>query len=460
MAIEPTAEVADPALAARINEVHEPASQRKIVLACLIGNFMEYFDFSLFGFFAVAIGLNFFPATSTTAALLQSFAVFGVAFAVRPIGGLVFGLLGDRAGRRTSLSVAIVLMGVGTALIAVVPPYAVIGIWAPIVLVLLRCVEGLSIGGEFSGSSAYLIETAPPGKRGVRASMVSLGGGLGLLAGGLFALVLQFVLTADELISWGWRIPFLVAAPIAMVGLYIRRRLEDSPVFLAIAAATPEEERPRWRDAFGREHMRPLFLTLCFSLICGVGYYYFTSFAVNFLSTSGGISRTSAVLVTSIGLLVYVALCPFAGSLSDRFGRRRTIIAAGAGYVLLGIPLFLALSSHSLALVIVAMLLFAVIQSVVNVNTSLLLIELFPARTRLTSASVGFNIAVGPPSGFAPLIGTALAVGTGIVWAPAFYLVGVCLLATIGLVAMLPETKDRSVADERAEALLGVDRPA
>lgn len=433
-------------------DVHQPAAQRRIAMACMVGNFMEYFDFSLFGFFAAAIGVNFFPPTSATASLLQSFAAFGVAFAVRPLGGLLFGLLGDRAGRRLSLSISIVLMGAGTTLIALVPPYAVIGIWAPVLLVLLRCLEGLSIGGEFSGSSAYLIETAPPGRRGVRASYVSLGGACGLLAGGLSALVLQLVLTPEQLTAWGWRIPFLAAAPVALVGLYIRRRLEDSPVFLALATESTEDTRPRWRDAFRREQVRPLFLTLCFSLICGVAFYYFTSFAVNYLVTTGHVGRTDAVLLTSVGLLGYGLLCPVAGALADRFGRRPTIIVAGLGYTVLGVPLFFALGSGNLAVILVGLLVFAALQSLINVNTSLLLIELFPARTRLTSGSVGFNIAVGPPSGFAPLIGAALALGTGLAWAPSFYLVGVCLLCTIGLIVLLPETKERSVSDGIAEA--------
>jgi len=423
------------------------SEQRRVAAACIIGNFMEYFDFAIYGFFAVAIGANFFPSDSASTQLLSSLAVFGVAFLIRPLGGLLFGLIGDRAGRRRSLSISIVVMGLATALIGLVPSYATIGVAAPLLLVALRCVQGLSVGGEWGASSAYLIETAPPGRRGIRGSYPSMAAALGLVGGSALALIFGFLLTDDQLTTWGWRIPFLVAAPLGLLGLYIRRKLEDTPVFKEIEK---HEDRPkaRWSDAFGRHHAKALLITFAFSWICGVGLYYLGSYVVNYLSTTAEVPRARAVLLTMVGLSVYAALCPVAGRLSDRFGRRRTVLFGCVGHAVLGIPMFLLLGTGNSAAILAALLVYAIIQAPINANTSLILIEIFPASTRLTSGSVGFNLGVGAPSGFGPLVAAALVVATGLSYAPGFFLSGVALVCGAVLFAMLPETAGRDLLAE------------
>jgi MHS family proline/betaine transporter-like MFS transporter len=420
------------------------ADQRRIAQACVIGNVLEYFDFAVYGFFAVAIGATFFPSGDTTSELLQSLAVFGVAFLLRPVGGVLFGLIGDRFGRRTALSISITSMGVVTALIGLLPGYAVLGVAAPILLVFLRCLQGLSVGGEWGASSAFLIETAGPGLRGQRGSYPSMAAALGFILGSLFALLLGVLLTAEQLGSWGWRIPFLVAAPLAMLGLYIRRRLEDTPVFRQIEQ---DSERPRAkvRDSFDLQQWRPLLITFAFSLICGVGLYYLTSYLVTFLSTTVGLSRTAAALLTAVGLAVYAVCCPIAGRLSDRFGRRRTILFGCVGHVVLAVPMFLLFSTGNVVLVLLGFLIYSVIQAPINANTSLVMIELFPASTRLTSGSLGFNLGVGPPSGFGPLVAAALVAGTGLDYSPGFFLGGVALFSLVVLVVLMPETAGRDL---------------
>lgn len=433
--------------------------QRRVAAACIIGNFMEYFDFAVYGFFALAIGANFFPSESASTQLLSSLAVFGVAFLIRPLGGVVFGLIGDRAGRRRSLSLSIVVMGVATALIGLLPTYGAIGIAAPLLLVLLRCIQGLSVGGEWGASSAYLIETAPPGRRGVRGSYPSMAAALGLVFGSALALLFGFLLTPEQLTTWGWRIPFLIAAPLAVLGLYIRRKLEDTPVFLEIEK---DADRPRasWRDAFSRHHAKALLITFAFSWICGVGLYYLGSYVVNYLSTTAELPRIEAVLITGAALAVYAGLCPLAGRASDRFGRRRTVLFGCAGHAVLGIPMFLLLGTGDLLAIAVALLLFGIIQAPINANTSLILIELFPASTRLTAGSVGFNLGVGAPSGFGPLVAAALVVATGLSYSPGFFLSGVALVCGAILFALLPETAGRDLLAEHDATKDGLARSA
>lgn len=428
--------------------VQSRSEQRRVAAACLIGNVLEYFDFALYGFFAAVLGANFFPTSSTSTQLLQSLAVFGVAFLMRPLGGLVFGVIGDRAGRRLSLSISITIMGLATALVGLLPTYASIGVAAPVLLVLLRCVQGISVGGEWGASSAYLMETAPPGRRGVRGSFPSLGAAIGLVGGSLIALVLGLLLTPEQLAAWGWRLPFLVAAPLGLIGLYIRRRLEDTPVFREIEARS-DRPRARWGDAFRRDQLRALVVTFTFSWICGVGLYYLGSYVVTYLGATVGLGRVPAVLLTGVGLVVYGALCPVAGRLSDRFGRRRTVLFGCVGHALLGIPMFLLMSSGNAVAILLALVLFGVVQAPINANTSLILIELFPASTRLTNGSVGFNLGVGAPSGFGPLIGAALVVATGLDYAPGFFLSGVALVCGVVLWLLLPETAGRDLLAEQ-----------
>jgi MHS family proline/betaine transporter-like MFS transporter len=418
--------------------------QRRIAFACIIGNFLEYFEFALYGFFAVAIGATFFPSDDPTTELLQSLAVFGVAFLLRPLGGVVFGLIGDRIGRRASLSLSITMMGAATTAIGLLPGYDTIGVAAPILLVLVRCVQGLSVGGEWGASSAFLIETAGPGLRGQRGSYPSMAAAFGFVGGSLLALGFGLAFTADQMSDWAWRIPFLVAAPLSLLGLYIRRRLEDTPVFKEIEQSA---DRPRAtvKDALNLRHWRPLLITFAFSWICGVGLFYLTSYVVNFLSATVKMPRTQSALLVAIGLAVYAALCPIAGRLSDRFGRRRTILFGCVGHVVLAVPVFMLLSTGDVALVLLALVIYGIVQAPINANTSLIMIELFPASTRLTSGSLGFNLGVGPPSGFGPFLAAALVAGTGLAYSPGFFLAGVALFSLVVLALMMPETAGRDL---------------
>lgn len=432
-----------------------PGVRTRAAVATGVGNFMEWFDFGVYGFVATSIGRAFFPSGSATASLLSSLAVFGVAFFFRPLGGVVFGAIGDRFGRRPALAAEIVLMGAVTTLIALLPSAKVIGIAAPILLVVLRCLQGLSVGGEWTGSSAFLVEHSPPRWRGVYGSVISATAALGALGGGLVGLILTLSLPAGAIDAWGWRIPFLLAAPIAAVGFYLRLKLGETPVYSRLKQEGRTEHSPL--RSLGRSSLRPIGLVLAFASVMGVGFYYLATFAVSYLSATAGFSRLTSLVLASGGLAIYTALCPLAGLLSDRIGRRPTLLCGCLGMVIIGFPAFLLMGSRSVVGALVGLTVVGVCQAMVNVIGAVVLVELFPPAVRASGSSIGYNLGLAVFGGPAPFIATALVAQTGLTVAPAFYLCAVALVAFAVLFRFLPETyrfsldDDGSVASARSE---------
>ncbi|MGP4014745.1 MFS transporter [Saccharopolyspora sp. 5N708] len=428
-----------------------PASARRTrhraALAAGVGNFMEWFDFAVYGFFAPTMGKVFFPDSSATMGLLSSLAVFGVAFFFRPVGGLVLGSLGDRRGRRLTLSVSVLMMGITTTLIGVLPSYQAVGVLAPVLLVVFRCLQGFSAGGEWTGSSAFLLEMTPSHQRGLFGSVISATAALATVVGSFVALLVQSLVSAEDMVSWGWRIPFLIAAPLALIGLYVRLKLAETPVFEELKARGEVVDKPLRRA--GSRDLKPVLLTLAIAAVQGLGFYYLATYVVNYLSQTVQLSRTDALVLSAIGLAVYMALCPVAGAISDRFGRRRVNLTGSVGYIVLGLPAFVLMGQGGVAPVLLGMLLLVVPQSLVSVTTVVMLVELFPAATRSSGSATGFNIALAFIAGPGPFVASAIASATGSsVW-PASYLVLVALIATVFLWKHLPETAGRHIgADE------------
>lgn len=421
-------------------------SRAKIAVAVGIGNFMEWFDFATYGFFAVIIGTLFFPpGTSDFVALLGSLAVFAVGFVMRPLGGFVLGPIGDRYGRRVQLAVSVLAMGVATTLIGLTPDYAAIGIGAPLLLLLFRCIQGLSAGGEWTGSAAFMVESTPTHRRGIYASIISGTAALATIAGSLFALYLNNVLTDEQIHSWGWRVPFLLAAPLALVGLYIRSRLSETPVFQKVASE-PRQKRVTIRGF--RKNIKPILLTLAIAAVQGLGFYYLATYVVNYLTTTVMLERGPALGLVSIGLFVYMVLCPIAGALADRFGRRRLNIIGTIGYIVLPFPVFMLMSSGQGFAIVAGIILLSMAQCLVSVTTVVMLVELFPASTRASSSALGFNFALAFIAGPGPFIGAWIAGVTGSAVAPAGYMVLVAALAIGVIVRWLPETAGRDLSSE------------
>lgn len=417
----------------------------RTAVAVGIGNFMEWFDFAIYGFFAVLIGQMFFPANADPiVASLSSLSVFAVGFLMRPLGAFILGPIGDKYGRRTSLVASVMIMGAATFLMGLLPSYATIGIAAPILLVLLRCVQGLAAGGEWSGSAAYLVESAPDHRRGLFASLISGTAALAFIVGSFVALWINSALDPEAVAAWGWRIPFLLALPMALIGLYIRLKLGDTPVFTALKANHQVAESPL-KASGNKKNIYAILLTFAFSSVSGLGIYYLATYMNNHFTTALGVERVNALLFSGIGLLLYLLMCPIAGIISDRYGRRWPNIIGTIGFVVLAVPSFLLFETGNAVLIVLGVAVIGACQALCSVTNVVLLVELFPASTRSSGSALGYNLGLAFIAGPGPLVATALVASTGVSISPSWYLVAVSLVALPILLKWLPETFKRDL---------------
>jgi MHS family proline/betaine transporter-like MFS transporter len=415
----------------------EAATAKKAVTAGAIGNFDEWYDYSVYGFFATVIASQFFPSEDRVASLLATFAVFAVAFFMRPVGAFVFGHYGDTIGRRNTLAAAIILMGIATLMIGVLPSYAQIGVLAPILLVIARLLQGFSAGGEWSGSAAFMVEYAPENKRGLYGSWQQVSIVAGLLVGSAMGGLLGTVLSEDALNAWGWRIPFILGMVVALVGLYLRLRVEDTPAFRIIVEKEEITEAPV-KQSF-TAHWRESLTAIGFTLAWTVAYYILLTYMPTYVSETLGIPLTQALLSNAIGLVALMALIPFTAVLSDRIGRKPLLIASSALIALLTYPLFLLASTQVLVFIVLAQVLFGVIISLFSGPGPAALVEMFPTNVRYSALGVSYNIAVAAFGGTAPFIATYLISRTGSNFSPGFYLIAAAVVTLI-VVSTMKET--------------------
>jgi MHS family proline/betaine transporter-like MFS transporter len=416
-----------------------------LVAGC-IGNFVEWYDFALYGAFATVLAATFFPGTDQLSRLIAAFAIFGVAFLARPIGALGFASFGDRVGRQPALVAGIVLMAVVTAGIALIPSYESIGWVAPILLLLLRAGQGAAVGGEQGGSAAFVLEYAPAHRRGWYGgwhfATVGLGLGAGLAAGAL----LSSRLPPSVLQTWGWRVAFLLALPLGLIGLYIRLRLPETPRFRSVqqdgtVSMTPLVETLR---------TAPQRVAIGFGVVATATatFNIFFVFLPNFVASSGRVPLPRALSSALVGLLLAAILAPVFGRLSDRVGRRPVVVAGVLTLVFLTLPAFWLVQDGSTGKVVLGYTAIGIALGSLGLST--FLAELFPTRLRYSGLSLTYGMASTVLGGSAPLVATFLVQRTGNALLPAWYATGVSAVA-LGCAFVAPETAP-GLASEASDA--------
>jgi len=412
----------------------EPVVIRRAVRGAAIGNTVEWFDFAIYGFLATYIAEKFFPSGDETAALLNTFAIFAAAFFMRPLGGFFFGPLGDRIGRQKVLALVILLMSGSTFAIGLVPSYDTIGVFAPLLLLFLRCLQGFSAGGEYGSGACFLAEYASDKHRGFVVSFLVWSVVVGFLLGSLTVTGLETVLSEGAMDSYGWRIPFLIAGVLGAVGLYIRLRLGDTPEFEALrdegeVASSPLKEAvtTSWR---------PILQIAGLVVIHNVGFYIVFTFLPSYFTKTLGFTKTDAFVSITVASLVALILIPPLGALSDRIGRKPLLIAGSLAFAVFAYPLFVMLNTGSLAAAIAAHAGLAAIESVFVCASLAAGAELFATRVRSSGYSIGYNVSVALFGGTAPYVATWLVARTGNDLAPAYYVIVAALVTLITVLTM------------------------
>ncbi|MBN9790657.1 MFS transporter [Pseudonocardia sp. TMWB2A] len=420
-----------------------PARSRRAALAAASGTAVEYYEFGVYGYLAVVIGPLFFPSADPVASLLSTLAVFGSAFLMRPLGGIVLGQLGDRLGRKPVLVFTITGMGTATALVGLLPTAATAGLLAPALLVLARLAQGFFAGGEVTGSATYLAESSPAGRRGFFGSFTPVGVALGGGTAALVAGITSTVLTTEQLSAFGWRIPFLLALPLVVLTLIARHRLEDSEEFEQ-SRASGELPKAPVREVF-THHRRALVTVLLLATGSNAGYWIGLIFMNIYLTSELGYPKSSTFwLMAAIGLFV-ACLMPIAGALSDRYGRKKLIVVGFLGYSVLVLPTMALMGTGDFTLAVVGMFLLALPMPVVQAVTYPTYAEQFPTRVRYTGLSLAFNGGTIIGGGLTPFLATWLTSVTGDPLAPGYLLMVATVVALLTLLTVR-ETARRELA--------------
>jgi MHS family proline/betaine transporter-like MFS transporter len=412
---------------------------RRIIAAGAFGTIVEYFDFSVYAFLATTIADVFFAKGNPTAALLYTLGVFGASFVLRPLGGILIGHLGDRYGRRPALTLSVAGMAFASTAIGLLPSYATIGVAAPVLLFVLRSIQGLSAGGELGGAASYVAEVAPDGQRGRLTSTMNLGTMVGTMLGSASVVVLHLTMSHDALLSWGWRLPFLVSLPLGVITLLLRWRMEESQQFKRLEESGSLAKVPAL-DAL-RTSPRGV-LTVCgLSLASFMSYYLTFTYMSTYFQRQGVMSGTAAAWSTTATLVLAMLVIPFWGRMSDRVGRRPLLLAVCAADLLLAYPAFLVMS-HSMAAAVVAQIALGQLEALYMSVILATYCEQFPARVRASGFNLGYNLASILAGGTAPYLATGLIAATGDAKAPAWMLL-VAAAISLATAFTLKETANR-----------------
>jgi MFS family permease len=429
----------------------------KVIMASSVGTIIEWYDFYIFGSLAAIISTEFFPGGNPTASFLKTLATFAVGFAVRPLGALVFGRIGDLTGRKFAFLATLLIMGGSTAAIGFLPGYASIGIFAPIILVILRLLQGLALGGEYGGAAVYVAEHAPDGKRGFYTSFIQTTATLGLFVSLAVILIVRGLIGEEAFKAWGWRVPFIVSLLLVAISYYIRMRLRESPLFTMLKEKGRTSMAPI-QESFGTWSRWKIFFVVLFGAAAGQAVVWYTGqfYALLFLQTVLKVPLTMSYVIVAIALVLGAPLFIFFGALSDRIGRKKVMMAGNLLAAILYVPIYHAMKTYSNPVNAVALTALVFVQVVfvtmVYGPIAAFLVEAFPARIRYTSLSLPYHFGNGWFGGFLPIIATALVAKTGNIYAGLAFPIVVALLTVVVGTIFLTDRHEESIWTEVQEA--------
>ena len=410
----------------------------KVITSCMIGNALEWYEFTLYGYFATVIGNLFFPSDDPISSLMAAFAVFAAGFLMRPLGAIIFGHIGDKYGRKKALVISIYLMAIPTFFIGIMPTYEQIGWVASLMLMLVRLLQGISMGGEFTGSMIFIIEHSPQKGRGYAGSFASLSLAIGIILGSATATAISHIFTEEQIYAWAWRIPFLLSIIGAIVGGVMRATLHDPEVF---TKQKKEKHLPKTpiKELF-QKHRKVLFHAVCIELILSIGFYIVNIFFISYMKEFTDLSDQNALIIATIGTILYGITIPIAGVLSDKLGRKAVMMPAIIAFLFCAYPL-LSLMHTGFEGAVMGQFAGAILLGMLFGPLPAMLVEMFPLKVRYSGLSMAHSLSMSIFGGTAPLLMTYTLQYTGDLMVPAYYLMAAALLSAVALFKMQDKSK-------------------
>lgn len=423
-----------------MSETTDARTRRKVIAAGISGNVLEWYDFAVYGFYAPIIGKLFFPSEDPTVSLIASFGAFAAGFLMRPVGGFIFGHIGDKIGRKRALILSVMLMAIPTGIIGILPDHATIGIAAAVLMVLMRMLQGLSVGGEYTGSIVYLAEHSPTKRRGFFTSWTLFGAVGGILLGSGVGALISNLLTEAQVADWGWRVAFISGILVGVVGMIIRRHLPDMP-----EDASADKPKSPVVEAI-KTQWRSMAKVIGFNIINAVGFYMMFVYVVTWLIKQVKEPRSDALDINTISMAVLLVLVPICGALSDKIGRKPLLLFGAGGIAIFGYPLIWLMHHPDFMMILLGQLGFSVLIGAYFGAGPATLTEMFPRRVRVSALSVGYNIGLAIFGGTTPLVATWLISRTHNDLSIAWYLIA-CAIVSFLVVLTLKETAGKPLPE-------------